>query len=73
MKAAIKGTLMPNRFQAAGILAAALICMAGLGGCAVVKPYEREVLADCFKELAAVAMTIPGVEISISTNRHELF
>lgn len=30
----------------AGLLAAALMCLMGASGCAVVKPYEREVLAD---------------------------
>jgi hypothetical protein len=49
MKGSFKETMTPTRFLTAGMLAAALMCLgglAGLGGCAAVKPYEREVLAD---------------------------
>lgn len=35
----------PGRLRA-GVLAATLMCLMGASGCAVVKPYEREVLAD---------------------------
>lgn len=52
MKGALQGAKAPGRFPATGMLAAALMglwvlgALAGLGGCAVVKPYEREILAD---------------------------
>ena len=49
LKGALQGAIAPNRFPAAGMLAAALFSLLGLGalgGCSVVKPYEREVLAD---------------------------
>lgn len=46
MRGSLQAAGTSGRGLIAGMLAACLIALAGLGGCAVVKPFEREVLAD---------------------------